>query len=63
MTDDFAASIGQEQSFNDPEFFVGVLPSPSVKTYPDGARGFREDPRSGPRLPLTQLGHLLHRLW
>src|SRR6266403_5557540 len=25
MTDDFAAGIGQEQSFNDPEFFAGVL--------------------------------------
>ncbi len=64
MTDDFAAGIGQEQSFNDPEFFVGVLPK-SIRQRPIRmvTEDFEKILVAAFAYCLTQLCHLLHRLW
>ena len=64
MTDDFAAGIGQEQSFNDPEFFAGVLLK-SIRQRPIRMvpEDFEKILVAALAYRLTQLGHLLHGLW
>ena len=64
MTNDLTAGIGQEQAFNDPEFLVPVLVHEVCgKLVRMPAQELQQFLIAALSNCLTQLRHLLHRLW